>query len=381
MRIAVVNRTFGGMSGGYRRYCENVLPRLAEHRRVDAVLCVAPRSWDIGQWIPQHAKLTVSSSAPLSFFSSRMDRVLARELSRWKPDAVFFPSEYGLAETGFPCVLMIQNLAPLVPARWQNPWRERARLLILRSRARSAATRADRIIAPSRFVEDVVHDLWDIPLSRIAVIAYGAPTPVTQQREQQPLGLAHDIAGNFLFTAGSLEPYRGLEDLLAASVMLLERGIRIPVMIASTTRPAMRGYERRLKQQAVALGIGQGIMWIGSLSPQEMAWCYRHCSAFVMTSRLESFGFTGLEALSYGCLSIVAENPPLPEIFGDAASFYPSSDGHALARTIERLLAEPEKGQEAMRHAAKARAAGFSWDRNVENLLSVFQDAIAAQRP
>ena len=41
------------------------------------------------------------------------------------------------------------------------------------------------------------------------------------------------------------------------------------------------------------------IRWAGKLSEAEMDWCYSNCSLFVMTSRVESFGLTGVEALSH----------------------------------------------------------------------------------
>jgi hypothetical protein len=42
MRLAVVNLTGGGFSGGYKKYLENMLPRLAEHSEVEALLCASP---------------------------------------------------------------------------------------------------------------------------------------------------------------------------------------------------------------------------------------------------------------------------------------------------------------------------------------------------
>ena len=47
MRVAIINLTGGGMSGGYRNYLCNVVPRLAAHDDVDALLCATSDSVDV----------------------------------------------------------------------------------------------------------------------------------------------------------------------------------------------------------------------------------------------------------------------------------------------------------------------------------------------
>ena len=47
MKVAIVNLTAGGMSGGYRKYLKNIIPRLAGHPKMDAILCAAPSQINI----------------------------------------------------------------------------------------------------------------------------------------------------------------------------------------------------------------------------------------------------------------------------------------------------------------------------------------------
>ncbi len=44
MKIAIINITGGGMSGGYKKYLQNVIPRMARHNDVEAILCASPDS-------------------------------------------------------------------------------------------------------------------------------------------------------------------------------------------------------------------------------------------------------------------------------------------------------------------------------------------------
>ena len=50
MRIAITNITGGGMSGGYKKYLQNVLPRLAVYSDVEAILCASPKSIKVQDW-------------------------------------------------------------------------------------------------------------------------------------------------------------------------------------------------------------------------------------------------------------------------------------------------------------------------------------------
>lgn len=50
MRIAIINLTGGRMSGGYRKYLINVLPKMAMHSEAEAILCASPLSIDIQNW-------------------------------------------------------------------------------------------------------------------------------------------------------------------------------------------------------------------------------------------------------------------------------------------------------------------------------------------
>ena len=50
MKIAIVNLTGGGISGGYKKYLINVLPKIAVHSEVETMLCASPLSIDIQDW-------------------------------------------------------------------------------------------------------------------------------------------------------------------------------------------------------------------------------------------------------------------------------------------------------------------------------------------
>ena len=64
MRLAIINLTGGGMSGGYRKYLYNILPGIAKHSAVKAVLCATPDSIDIQNWFEPHINVEFTSCKP-----------------------------------------------------------------------------------------------------------------------------------------------------------------------------------------------------------------------------------------------------------------------------------------------------------------------------
>ena len=95
-----------------------------------------------------------------------------------------------------------------------------------------------------------------------------------------------------------------------------------------------------------------------------------------MTSRVESFGMIGGEAMSHGCICISADNPCLPELFGDAAVYYPPIDGQSLAEAIQTVLTWDDNQRKTMSEKAKKRAAKFSWDVCAEKTVAALAKAV-----
>ena len=97
----------------------------------------------------------------------------------------------------------------------------------------------------------------------------------------------------------------------------------------------------------------------------------------VAPSSYEGFGLPVLEAMQLGAPVIAARASSLPEAGGDAAVYVEPSDDEALAREIERVLAD-DAVYETMRAASLAQSARFSWDETARPTLAAFDDAIAA---
>jgi glycosyltransferase involved in cell wall biosynthesis len=223
-----------------------------------------------------------------------------------------------------------------------------------------AVRRADGIIAISDFVRQFLLKDWGIASEKIFPINFGAPSPAADP--VRPVRLPPGWT-DFIFTAGSIEPYRCLEDVIRAvehSRTNLGRPLR--VAIAGSARKSMQPYELRLKAMAERAGVKNDLCWTGQLSSAEMTWCYRSCSAFVMTSRTEASPSTVLEAMACGSVCIAADNAPLPEFFAETAQYYEPGDAEMLARKVTDVLSWDAEKRARVSAGACERSRQFTWE-------------------
>lgn len=374
MRVAVIIHTSGGMSGGLRAYLVNVIPRLASNDSVSRILVMAPEILKLESVIGAHHKIDFSFCAPHSITTRNLDFRALLSHSQFHPDIIFSPIERGsfYRQAQAPFVRMVLNMSPWYShAMTCVPMLEKMRLFHHRVESRRNLNSATHVIAPTKFVENFLTNDLHVPASRVTTIPFGFKQLVAQTKK--PPSLPADLNGSFIFTAGSIDPYRGLEDLFLACKTLGQARLRISaIVIAGTPASHMRGLHNRLITMAKS-HVPIPVYWTGMLTSSEMSWCYTHCTHFVLTSRVEAFGMIGLEALGHGCLCVVANTPPFQELFCHSALYYRSRDPNSLAQAITTCGDLSESDRSELVRSGQSRADQFSWDQTALQTVDVFR--------
>jgi glycosyltransferase involved in cell wall biosynthesis len=376
MKIAIINITGGGMSGGYRKYLQNVIPLMTKHDDVEAILCVMPKSIDVQNWFDPIPNINFVTCRPFRFLHHRFDSQLHIHLEEFSPDVIFVPVERSFRFRNVPVINMIQNMEPFVVSSDGNTIGERFRQWVQYVDGRRAIKKSDGVIVLSRFVSGFLETKWKIPMEKIGLVYHGIDASINGDCIR-PYVIPKGWDGHFIFTAGSIRPARGLEDLFFAMKQLSDQGERlVRLVIAGESGRRMDRYQKKLKDWVQKNNLSDRICWAGSMNENEMAWCYQNCSAFVMTSRVESFGMIAGEAMSYGCICISADNPCLPELFGDAALYYPPKDYQSLAEVIKSVLLWDYSRRKISSEKARKRVAEFSWDVCAEKTITILSKAV-----
>lgn len=161
--------------------------------------------------------------------------------------------------------------------------------------------------------------------------------------------------GPVVLFVGRMAPDKDLGTLLAAFARVTYPGARLAIV-----------------GEAARLGIADRVMFHGyQRNPGPF---FREARAFALSSRRESFGNVVAEALAHGLPVVTTASAGPSEIldFGRFGTVVPIGDSEALARGLDRALAEP--GDPAPR---MARAALFAVERAGEAYAALAETIIA----
>lgn len=171
-----------------------------------------------------------------------------------------------------------------------------------------------------------------------------------------------------LLTVGNVCPYKGQHKIVEALALLVGRpGLStLKLRIVGTCHEPFRS---RILAQIARLGVGENVVLTGLIPDSELRAAYERSRCFVFASVCESFGIPPLEAMSCGTPVVAARAAAVPEICGDAASYFEPDDIHAMADAIEVVLSDRDRAS-ALANAGAKRVRKFSWRTSAEALAT-----------
>lgn len=210
---------------------------------------------------------------------------------------------------------------------------------------------AHRVAAVSQAVAEETMRGFGVPASKIEIVPNGVD-------EFFSAGGAGE--GDYLLYAGTMEPRKGIDDLLDVwrslpaprprLVLAGDRGWR-------TAAPRDEGVERR-----------------GYVTREELRDLYRGALAFVYPSRYEGYGLPPLEAMACGSPVVATRTGAIAEYAGDAALLVQPGDRGALRAAIVKIVATRSLRDE-LRARGPLRASLFRWDRSAAAMSGLLREA------
>jgi glycosyltransferase involved in cell wall biosynthesis len=202
--------------------------------------------------------------------------------------------------------------------------------------------RADKIIAVSSVIMDILHHKANIPHVKLIRIPNSIDlsrfSGVTQTDKESLMGRLGITAKDYIIGyLGRFDKMKGVSDLLAMIKLIRDKIPEAKLLLVGSGP-----LEGQLKKLAIKYGIGDSVRFIG---PQENIALY--CSLFhvaAIPSRREPFGIVALE---YGCMEIpmvATEADGLKELLADKvnALICPVGRPDLLAEKIIQLKHDPD---------------------------------------
>jgi glycosyltransferase involved in cell wall biosynthesis len=242
--------------------------------------------------------------------------------------------------------------------------------LVRRIRLRRSALRcAQQIVVPSRTLERIARDVWQLPGDRVAYL----PNGIDDMRFARARNLSRPLAGDGPVTIGSLAPLRpekNIGRLLRAFAIAHEHApVRLLIAGDGAERP-------RLETRARELGIAHSVQFLGAVDRPESV--LSELDILALSSDTEQMPNAVLEAMA-AALPVVS--PDVGDVrtmlAPDNAPFVVNrDDGTALGRALISLVDQPQLRQEIGLANLIRVQQEFSHTTMVSRWRSVFADAL-----
>jgi alpha-1,3-rhamnosyl/mannosyltransferase len=269
---------------------------------------------------------------------------------------------------GAPAVVLVHDLQP-----WAMP--ENFSVLkraYLRATVPPTVRRARAVTTLSRWVQRDVHQRLGVPLDRIVCLPPGTQRLVGIT--DVPMGDAavlerFDIGDRPFFLYPVITyAHKNHATLIGAFARIASQHPDALLVLPGAEGPA----EGDVREAIAREGITKQVRRLGRVPNGVLAVLYRRTTALTFPSRYEGFGMSVLEVMAEGRPVIASTAGALPEVVGEGGVLLDPDDTMAWAITMDALLRDRLRWQELAR-AATDRAATFSWDRSVDDLVSLYR--------
>jgi glycosyltransferase involved in cell wall biosynthesis len=238
--------------------------------------------------------------------------------------------------------------------------------------ARSAAARADMVIAVSEFTRGQVISLLGVEPARVRVVHHGIRALALPDGDSPGTAWPDKSARQkVILNVGAIQKRKNIARLVEA-FEAVGPAWRL-VLIGSSGYGAAQIHARIAASPA-----RERISVLGYVTPEELAAWYARAMVFAFPSLDEGFGMPVLEAMTAGTPVLTSNRSALPEVAGDAALLADPEDTGALVYALQRLTRDDELRARLSRLGVE-RARLFSWEKAVDQTWEVYLDLLGTR--
>jgi glycosyltransferase involved in cell wall biosynthesis len=211
--------------------------------------------------------------------------------------------------------------------------------------------KADRVACVSRVIADEAMRGFGVPASKIEIVPNGVDEFFTPGGSE----------GDYILFTGTLEPRKGIDDLIDAWRTLPRPRPRL-VLCGGT------GWGTRVDRE-------DGLELTGYVSRERLRELYRRAMVFVYPSHHEGFGIPPLEAMACGAPVIATRTGAIGDYARDVAMLVGAGDRDALRASLASLVRDASMRAE-MRERGPRRAESWRWTRGA-NAMNELLDHVS----
>jgi glycosyltransferase involved in cell wall biosynthesis len=233
---------------------------------------------------------------------------------------------------------------------------------------------ADRVIAVSDYVRDVLERVHAVPAAKLLTVHNGIEFP-DQAVEAIDLHAAYGIPRNrrVVFCAARANRYKGIEVLIdAAAHLIYERGLRHLHFLYVGDGPDLESFRARVRR----LGLDDHFSLPGkvpSIAPLLPGIAVSVAPSLVR----EGFGMVVIEAMAAGKPVIAARSGGMAELLedGEDGFYVEPGDVEGLAQVLARVVSDPSLQARVGARARQSVMERYTTQQQHERLVAAFAGA------
>lgn len=365
--LALLSDAYGA-NGGIAKVNRDVLGALAAHPSVGGVrvLSRVPAAGEVA--VPAGVELDAAASGGAAAYL----RAVARAVARGGYDGVVCGHLHlaplgalAAARAGVPWALVVHGVEAWGPPHWPS-----TRSGLSLAALGLAVRRADRVVSVSALTRDRFASRFGVPAARVTVVPNSVDLGDYGPGPKRPdllarYGLDQRTVLMTLARLAPAERYKGVDEVIEALPALSRDRPDVAYLVCGG------GEDRaRLEAKAIALGVGDRVVFAGYVPEAEKADHYRLADAFVMPGWGEGFGIVYLEALACGVPVVASSADASREAVRDGAlgAVVDPSDPQSVLTGIRDALGREKGVPEGLDHFSHRRFVD-RWHAVVDELF------------
>jgi glycosyltransferase involved in cell wall biosynthesis len=237
---------------------------------------------------------------------------------------------------------------------------------------RIAVKYIDEIVVMSHIDEDLVKKAYG---RSATLIREGIDVGFFQNVSGKRFREKHNIENDFLILqVGTLIYYKRPDDSIKALAYLSKNYDNLKLVLVGV------GSIEPYKEFAIKLGIEDKVLFLSSVSDDELRDIYAACDVFVFPAA-QTWGLVVTEAMTAGKPVIVSKRAGASEIIENNINgiVVNHANPKEIAEQLERLINEPELCKKLGKNAYKYVRNNLSWETYAKNMEKVFEETLAKQ--
>lgn len=235
----------------------------------------------------------------------------------------------------------------------------------------SAAKRAKKIIAVSKFTKDDIVANLGVSAKTVEVTYEGCEQQCfLNKKSDEEILKKYGIMKPYLLYVGNAYPHKNLERLVKVFDRIRKSEKELQLVLVGG-----KDFFYLQLEKFVCEGLFKGIIFPGYVPDSELDVLYKEARLYVFPSLYEGFGLPPLEALAKNTAVVSSNRTSMPEILGDVVCYFNPEDLSSMEKAIRNAF-EKEYAKNIDSKKITNRLKRFSWGEMSKKTLQIYKEIL-----